>query len=1023
MTRYQRWSLAIALIAVVMAGLWLGRLQLSDVVIADWFATRQLAVRYRITAISPSSAVLEDVSIGPAQRPDFTAQRIVVALGWSPLRPRIDFITLVSPRLRVKATAVGVSFGSLDRFLPGPNDPPQRLPDLDLRIVDGRIDLATPLGPITAGVVGKGGLREGFVGTARFEPTALAATDCHFALSSGAVTLLIRRNATHLSARFAVPQVACPQQAWAKGISARVSATLPPELDRYTARLEANVASGAAAGVAVGPTRLWFGASATSLATPPTGDFGITSAGVAIKAAGQQGGARQVLATGSYQLGKTLAAARLDGALTVTGGSIAVPLAAIHNQTQRLAGTMAQPLLANLARNLAVAGQAFDAKAKLTILPAGDTTRRVQFSGLNVKSASGGALVQDGVIDLTAREAMLSGRLALSGGGLPPATLAGNGGWRAGRFDGGLTLVLGRWAVGDGAIESATLVAGGHDGADRMDGRIRVSGPLGGGVTVRALGVPVAFRRASDGRISFGDHCLMVDWQAVDSPTVHLDGGGVQVCPFKAAIAVVTARSLAGGLRLSPLALRGSVGKLPLSLSSGAVQLVLAGDIDHPRLTLAPVAIAGVLAARRFQASIDGTADIAMGTGTVHVAQAGVAGQGLPVTIDRASAALAFDGRKVTVTAGSARISDVLSPARFQPLRLSGVTATLAAEQAEIKGGGRLDAGSAPLFSFSAHHDLSNGHGTASLETGNLVFGPELQPYQITESLRGVVENVAGPINASGRFEWTVAGLTSHGTLRIQKVELATAALGPVTGIEGTLVFDDLTALTTPAGQTLRIGRINPGVVVDDGVVVFRLLGPDAVAIDSIRWPYAGGELILAPVTIRVGDTSRRFRLTVDNLDAEQFLQRFEIKNLNVTGRFDGILPLVFADGRGRIVGGHLQARKAGGLIQYVGEIGGENIGASAKLAFDALRRLRYRNVGLDLDGDLDAELVTQLHFDGISEASTRIGAAMPINSTGLPFKFNVSVRAPFRALLGTAASFSDVRPLIRAQGETVQPR
>jgi hypothetical protein len=1008
-----------------MAGFWLGRLPLSNVVIADWFATRQLVARYRITAISPSSAVLEDVSIGPAQRPDFTAQRIVVALGWSPLRPRVDFITLVGPRLRVKATADGVSFGSLDRFLPGPNDPPQRLPDLDLRIVDGRIDLATPLGPMTARVVGKGGLRAGFVGTARFESAALAVSQCHFAISSGEIRLMIGRNATRLSSRFAVPEIACPLQARAKAISVRVSAILPPALDRYTARLDANAASGAASGVAVGATRLWFDATATSLAAPPTGHFGITTAGVAVQAAGQQGGARQVVATGSYQMGKTLAAARLDGALTVTGGSIAVPLAA---QTRRVAGTMAQPLLASLARNLAVASKAFDAKARLILLPAVDTNRRLQFSGLNIRSASGATLVQRGVIDLTAREAMLSGRLALSGGGLPPATLAGNGGWRAGRFDGGLTLVLGRWAVGDGAvgdsaIESATLVASGHDGVATLDGRILVSGPVGGGVTVQALGVPVALRRASDGRISFGDHCLVLDWRAVDSPTVHLDGGSVQACPFKAAITVDTARRLGGGLRLSPLALRGTVGNLPLSLSSGAVQLALAGDVAHPRLTLAPVTIAGALAARRFQGSLDGNADLAQGTGTLHVAQAGIAGPDLPVTIDKASAALAFAGTNMTVTDGSARIADVLSPARFQPLRLTGVTATLAAEQAAIKGGGRLDAGSVPLFSFSAHHDLSNGHGTASLETGNLVFGPELQPYQLAESLRGVVENVAGPINASGRFEWTMAGLTSHGTVRIQKVELATAALGPVTGIDGTLVFDDLTALTTPAGQTLRIGRINPGVVVDDGVVVFRLLGPDAVAIDSIRWPYAGGELILAPVTIRVGDTSRHFRLTVENLDAQQFLQRFEIKNLNVTGRFDGILPLVFADGRGQIVGGHLEARQGGGLIQYVGEIGGENVGASAKLAFDALRRLRYRNVGLDLDGDLDGELVTQLHFDGISEASTRIGAGMPINSTGLPFKFNVSVRAPFRALLGTAASFSDVRPLIRAQNETVQPR
>ena len=180
-----------------------GAALLSNVAIADWFAARQLPARYRIIAISPSSTVLEAVSIGPAHCPDFTAQRIVVAPGWSPLRPNIDFITLVSPRLRGKATAVGVNFGSLDHLLPGPNDAPKRFPDLDLWIIDGRIDLATPIGPMTA--------------------------------------------------------------------------------------------------------------------------------------AGQQDGARQVVATGSYQLGKTLPAASLDGALTVAGGSITVPFPAIRNQTRRFA--------------------------------------------------------------------------------------------------------------------------------------------------------------------------------------------------------------------------------------------------------------------------------------------------------------------------------------------------------------------------------------------------------------------------------------------------------------------------------------------------------------------------------------------------------------------------------------------------------------------------------------------------------------------------------------------------------------
>ncbi len=1024
MTRYGRWPLVMALLAVTIAGLWLGRRQLSDAVVANWFADQQIQARYHVAAISPDSAVLDDVSIGPADRPDFTARRVIVALGWSPLWPRVDLVTLVSPRLRVKVDAGGASFGSLDRLLPGPDDPPRPFPDLDLRILGGRMDLATPTGAMTAAVSGHGGLRGGFVGKAVFDPAVLTVAEYHFAVSSAEASLVIERDATHLSSRFAMPWLTGPGQASARGIDGRFTATLPPALDRYAARLDANVGSGAAAGYAVGPTRLWIESAAGSLASPASGRFGMAAKAASMVAASQKGSAKQVVATGSYALGKTLAAASLDSQVTITGGSVALPLPALRNQARQMTGTLAQPLLASLAGNLAGAAKAFDAKARLVLPASVGPDRHLVLSGLRLRSASGASVVQGGAIELATTAIAMSGRLALSGGGLPSATVAGKGGWHSGRFDGGMTLVLGRWAAGGGAtIDAATLVAKGSEDAARLDGKVRVSGALGGGVTANGLMVPLAISWARDGRIIVGDRCLSIDWQSLASADVRIDGGNMAACPLGGAIAVIGEHSLGGGVQLAPLALRGAVGRSALALSSGPVRVSLAGDIGHPGLTLAPVTVAGTLGTRRFHASLGGRFDASAFTGLLRIANAGVEGDDLPVTVADGGATLALASGRVTVSAGSVRLSDAIAPARFQPLRIAGVTATIAAGRAVIDGNARLEGGSTRLFGFTARHDLASGRGMATLETGNVVFGPALQPYQITESLRGVVENVTGTITGNGRFEWTRAGLTSNGALRIEKVDLSTAALGPVTGIDGALVFDDLVALTTPAGQILKVARINPGVVVDDGVVVFRLLGPDAVAIDSIRWPYAGGSLTLAPVTIRVADKSRSFRMIADNLDAEQFLQRFEIKNLNVTGRFDGILPLVFANGQGSIVGGHLQARSGGGLVQYVGEIGGENIGASARLAFDALRRLRYRNLGLDLDGDLDAELVTQLHFDGINEASTRLGAAVPIKATGLPFKFNVTVRAPFRALLGTAASFSDVRPLLHNQRDGVQPR
>lgn len=379
------------------------------------------------------------------------------------------------------------------------------------------------------------------------------------------------------------------------------------------------------------------------------------------------------------------------------------------------------------------------------------------------------------------------------------------------------------------------------------------------------------------------------------------------------------------------------------------------------------------------------------------------------------------DGERIALERLAATVSDRATPARFAPLRVTG-SATLADARIAATASVDLAAGRTHLFDVTATHDLAAARGSASIASA-LTFGPGLQPYQISEAMRGVVENVRGPVTATATLGWTADGVTSPATVTIGGVSLATAALGPVDGITGTLAFDDLLAMTTPPGQVLRIARINPGVAVDDGTAIFRLMGPGAAAIESIRWPYAGGTLTLAPVELRAADTRRTFVLTVDGLDAEAFLQKFAIRNVNVTGRFDGRLPLVFADGKGRIERGILVARQGGGLVQYVGEVGGDQLGAGARLAFDALRRLRYRDLALDLDGDLDGELVTRLRFSGTNETAATIGGGpLPIRATGLPFAFTVQVRAPFRALLGTAASFGDVRPLLRPAAP-VQPR
>src|SRR3546814_18164734 len=99
---------------------------------------------------------------------------------------------------------------------------------------------------------------------------------------------------------------------------------------------------------------------------------------------------------------------------------------------------------------------------------------------------------------------------------------------------------------------------------------------------------------------------------------------------------------------------------------------------------------------------------------------------------------------------------------------------------------------------------------------------------------------------------------------------------------------------------------------------------------------------------------------------------------------------MIFDDKGGRIVGGVLVARqqglpplyvrdvaslrigcdtaRQGGTLAYVGQVSNAELGMFGKLAFDALKSLRYKCLTILMDGNLDGEIVTQVSFKGIHQ-------------------------------------------------------
>jgi hypothetical protein len=166
--------------------------------------------------------------------------------------------------------------------------------------------------------------------------------------------------------------------------------------------------------------------------------------------------------------------------------------------------------------------------------------------------------------------------------------------------------------------------------------------------------------------------------------------------------------------------------------------------------------------------------------------------------------------------------------------------------------------------------------------------------------------------------------------------------------------------------------------------------------------------------------TEKRLTFEVVGLDAKTFVDSLGFKELDASGTFDGVLPMIFNEEGGRIVGVRLDSRPPGGTLSYVGVINRADMGMMAKIAFDALKELRFRSMIVRLDGDLAGEFTSRLTIEQLGLSGESGPAKILRNAFAkVPFRFNITIRGPFRSLIQTAKSYRDPRQQI----DTVLPR
>jgi translocation and assembly module TamB len=1020
--RRRRWPRAVAALLLLLLLLFLIalvlRFTIAEEMIERELRERDVRATYDITRIGFRTHRLENVVLGDPDDPDLTARWVEVEIGLGFHRPLVEMIRARGVRMRGRVVDGRVSLGEIDKLRPPPTDEPFRLPDQAVDLADAGLLLETPAGPVGIGVHGRGNLADGFRGH--------VAAVAH-GLDLGACRLVAPRALVQVSVRRERPTVRGPLQA-AEGGCGETFDVVRPHLG-----LDLTLTEGFDG---------WTGAAdmrslAVRAGPQALGGFTgrLTFRGDGRNTVGRVDAAAARAVTSSFQAGRTslsggYAFSPARGELAFAGDAAIAGLVPRPGMTQpvttvlrSLGGTPLDPIGEALAAAIdrAARGGA-DARAQVRLVNA-PRYGAIRFERLRAVSRSGLRVGIEGERGLTYfwpdGAIRLEGDLALTGAGFPDAR------FRISQPRGGGP-IRGIGRVAPIAVPGARLELGeirfdaAADGATRFDTVATMTGPFGGG-RVERLNLPVRGRFGRGG-FTINEGCVEAGIGLLHIDGFRLGPNRLPVCPTGRALIwrAPGDRVRGGGLIRQPR-FGGTLSGTPITIAGDTLRFDIAGpDLAATNLR---VGLGRAPWVNRFAAS---SFTALFGPRGPKGRYEGLSGQiaGVPLLFSEGSGRWQLHGGELLLQ-GRQQVADEADPPRFYPLVSDDFRLTLIDNVIRARAGLRHPATGTLVTNAAVRHDLGTEHGEAVLDVPGLAFGEGFQPDDITPLTVGVVALVDGTVTGRGRIEWGPGFTTSTGRFSTQGMNLA-APFGPVEGLTTSITFTDLLGLVSAPGQVAEVGVIRTGIDVFDGLIRYQLLSDNRVRIEGGRWPFAGGELFLEETVLDFGRTStHRLTFRVVGMQAANFIQQMEFGNIAATGTFDGIIPMEFDIRGGRIVGGRLEAREPGGTLSYIGELTDRDLGTWGKLAFDALKSLRYSRFIINLDGHLDGEFLTRIQLDGIARdpqlaAPAGGGIAGMVARRALsqlariPFRFNIRIQGPFRALIGTARSFEDPSLLIQ---------
>ncbi len=399
-----------------------------------------------------------------------------------------------------------------------------------------------------------------------------------------------------------------------------------------------------------------------------------------------------------------------------------------------------------------------------------------------------------------------------------------------------------------------------------------------------------------------------------------------------------------------------------------------------------------------------GSAKVEIAGGRLQLPDQEITLDGIATKLVLTAAGLAPD-QAIPVTVAS--ISQGGKPAWFTPLALSG---TLRPNAKRVDFDARISGSADELvLTLRGRHDLANGQGRAELNLAPLTFGPGgRQPRQLAPVLADRLGDVAGKVALDGTLAWGKRDQVSADLALLLDSLGFTAGPARFEQVNGVLHLDRLWPLTTPPGQQLAIGLLDLGLPLTDGLIGFRLDPDQTLAVEQLRWSFAGGTVRARPFRVGSATSDIRVDLSAADLDLAQLFALTRLDGLSGEGRVHGTLPVKITGGIAVIAGGTLETDRPGWLRYRPAEPPSalEAGGASVGLLLQALENFRYEALKITLDGRTDAAMDIGLHVRG----------ANPELYGGYPIEFNLNLEGELANILRSGLATYQIPERIREQ-------